>query len=161
MNFKDIKEELYEILDKEYNIYREILEIFKEERAAIMVDDVSTLNALIIKGEEKIHRIKYLEEKRRSLLEGDSSITRLDVFINQITDPEDRERFWDLKDRLLSIMEELKYIKEANELIIKKTLKYLRFYIELLSKEMGSPVYGKAGVLNVNRDFMNKLDERV
>ncbi len=161
MTFDEVKERLYEILSKEYHIYTELLEIFKKEKRAIMEDDLELLNSLILKGEEKTFKIRSLEDERKVLLGEEFPIKKIDSLIESLKDDEERERFKSLKERLLSTIEELRYLKETNELIIEKTLKYLRFYIDLLSKEIGSFVYGKRGILGFDKDILNKFDERV
>ncbi len=161
MTFDEVKERLYEILNKEYHIYTELLEIFKKEKRAIMEDDLELLNSLILEGEEKIFKIRSLEDERKVLLGEEFSIKKIDSLIDSLKDDEERERFKSLKESLLSTIEELRYLKETNELIIEKTLKYLRFYIDLLSKEIGSFVYGKRGILGFDKDILNKFDERV
>ncbi len=161
MTFDEVKERLYEILNKEYHIYTELLEIFEKEKRAIMEDDLELLNSLILEGEEKTYKIKSLEDERKALLGKEFPIKKIDSLIDNLKDDEEREKFKSLKDGLLSTIEELRHLKETNELIIEKTLKYLRFYIDLLSKEIGSFVYGKRGILGFDKDILNKFDERV
>ncbi len=161
MDFEYVKKELFKILNIEYKLYSELVEIFRKERDALLNDDIELLNVLIFQGEEKTHRIKFLEERREELIKGKYPIINIELFIEKISDEEERKQFRELKDKLLSIIDELRQLKNTNELIIHKTLKFLRFYIDLLSKESGFPVYGEKGSLNFNKKLVNRLDEKV
>ena len=155
---QELTEKLYEVLKKEYKLYIELVNILEKEKEAILEDDIKTVNELVLEGEDKIFKINFLEEERKKLL--DNKFQNLDFFI-KFLDSNEKEKFIELKKRLLSKIEELSHLKKTNELLINKILKYLRFYIELLSKETGSPVYGEGGNLSFNKKILNKLDERV
>ncbi len=161
MNFEYVKKELFKILDTEYRLYCELVEIFKKEQDALLNDDIKLLNILIFQGEEKIHRIKFLEERRGELLKEGYPITKLGLFIERLSDEDEKEQFRNLRDKLLLKIDELRQLRDTNELIINKTLKFLRFYIDLLSKESGFSVYGERGSLNFNKKLTNRLDEKV
>ncbi len=155
---QELSGRLYEILEREYKLYAELVDIFRKEKEAILEDDIEIVNELVLESEDKVYKIDFLEKEREKLL--NNKYKNLDDFISFLNSSE-QNKFIKLKEELLSKIEELSYLKETNELLINKTLKYLRFYIELLSKETGSPVYGEGGILNFNKKLINKLDERV
>ncbi len=151
---------LYKILEEEYLLYKELVDLFKKEKEAIMDDNIDLLNKLVIEEEEKASKIRFLEEGRMEIVSHNKALPKLDDVIRELS-PSEQEKFSVLKKGLFEAINELRNLKETNELLINRTLKYLRFYIELLSKETGSFVYREDGILDFNKENMNKLDERV
>ena len=160
MYFAILEDKLYEILEKEHIVYRDLVQILKEEKNAIMDDDIERLNALIIEGKEKVSKIEFLENERVKLLSSHLGIKTINEII-EVIPPEKKEKFIQIKDNLLTEIEKVKNLKAINELLINKTLRYIHFYLELLSKETGPSTYKETGLLSYNENSLNKLDERV
>jgi flagellar biosynthesis/type III secretory pathway chaperone len=152
------KDELKKILNGELQIYKELSQITYEKTQPIIDNDTEFLDKTTMREEELILGITQWEKKREDLLNswGLGKNTSMSQIISNIT-VEDKKELEDIKEELSKILEEIKERNELNNVLIRDSLEYLDFNINLLAnvKDPGTYIKGSKSS-NVNQSIFDR-----
>lgn len=152
------KDELKKILNGELQIYKELSQITYEKTQPIIDNDTEFLDKTTMREEELILGITQWEKKREELLNswGLDKNTSMSQIISNIT-VEDKKELEDIKEELSKILEEIKERNELNNVLIRDSLEYLDFNINLLAnvKDPGTYIKGSKSS-NVNQSIFDR-----
>lgn len=150
-----LSDELTDVLCKETEIYNEILKISHDKTGIIVEGRVSDLENLTRKEQALIFRIADLEDKREKIVSkisgqsGQSAKETPSMSISTISSMLPQGKAQKLNDVFISLSKTLKEIKEANNLnskLIKNSLDYIDFSINLLTgTEASGSLYSNSG----------------
>ena len=152
------KDELKKILNGELQIYKELSQITYEKTQPIIDNDTEFLDKTTMREEELILGITQWEKKREELLNswGLDKNTSMSQIISNIT-VEDKKDLEEIKEELSKILEEIKERNELNNVLIRDSLEYLDFNINLLAnvKDPGTYIKGSKSS-NVNQSIFDR-----
>ena len=158
---------LIDVLNNEAELYREVLKISNKKTRIIVEGKAAELEELTRKEQTLIFQIADLEEIREKLVVKFSeyykkNVSELTVSIIASMLPQGKAQ--KLRGILAELSKTLKDIKEANNLnakLIKNSLEYIDFSINLLTgAEVSGNLYGNSGQANDGRK-RNFLDVKL
>lgn len=152
------KDELKEILNEELQIYKELSQITYEKTQTIIDNDTEFLDKTTRREEELILGITQWEKKREELLNswGLDKNTPISQIISNIT-VEDKKDLEEIKEELSKILEEIKERNELNNVLIRDSLEYLDFNINLLANAKDPGTYRKGNKSsNINQSIFDR-----
>lgn len=147
-------EELLIILQKELNIYQQLLKISESKTDIIKDDRVSELDALVKQEEIFIAEVIGLEKNRLSLVrrickelglsEESLGISELSRHVTQ------KEELLNFKEEITKILKELKRSNDLNNKLIKNSLEYINFAVNLATgASENNLIYEQKGQTNI------------
>ncbi len=154
MTFKD---ELMEILKEELKELESIRDISYEKTDIIMNNEVETLQKMTKEEERLILKIAALEDKRLKLFDswGVNKNTPFSEIIERV--PEGREDLIQIRDRLNSLLFDIKARNDINKELIKENLEWLEFNINLITQRSTPTTYdNKKKKEESNRSFFDR-----
>jgi len=164
--FKD----LYGLLSTQFKWYKVLLNLVKDEREAIVNDDVEELIIITEEQEDIISTIKSLEDARKSLiskldLQPNINLSDDELSLSQIAEFADMpysSKFMKLRRRMKELLIEIRKINERNLQIVERSMDTFNTTIELLLSELSpSLTYSKSGKLeesdSVSESILRKL----
>lgn len=154
MTFKD---ELMEILKEELKELESIRDISYEKTDIIMKNEVETLQKMTKEEERLILKIAALEDKRLKLFDswGVNKNTAFSEIIERV--PEGREDLIQIRDRLNSLLFDIKARNDINKELIKENLEWLEFNINLITQRSTPTTYdNKKKKEESNRSFFDR-----
>lgn len=148
-------EEMIEILEKQYEIYQEMLKISEKKTDIVVKDKVDELKELVTREEELVGKFIVLEKRRVSIVKEFGKSKGIDGIpkIPKICEyfPENKDRLMELRESILSITKKIDEKNKLNEKLIKNSLDYINFSVGLITGTGGEPVtYSKYGEANKN-----------
>ncbi|HHW32015.1 MAG TPA: flagellar protein FlgN [Clostridiaceae bacterium] len=155
---------LADILEQERAIYQDILKMSKEKTNVIIEGRVSDLERIVSSEQSLIVQLGKLEELRENLISEISSYLNIppqDLKISDIivhVDEEQAERLRICKKGIEGTLNELMNVNDLNSKLIKNSLEYIDFSINILSRlDTGINSYGSTGHVNPSgkRNFLD------
>jgi len=148
-------DKLIDILEQENRIYSDILNISKNKTDIIVKGKVSDLENIVKLEQSYVIRIDKLENERQETVEKlarELELDEEDINISGIIkklDQENAQRLNACRESIMNTLEELKSLNELNSKLIKNSLEYIDFSINLLASA-DSPVnnYSNSGKVN-------------
>jgi len=138
---------LIDILDKEDNEYRQLLELSTSKTQIIVKGDLDALNKLTDKEQEHVDRISALEVKRESAMAEIAKILNTDVDALKLSElisllkktPKEQKRLAEIHDRLHDTLYEMKLVNERNEELLNTAIEMVEFNMNLLQAMRMAP----------------------
>lgn len=132
-------EQLVQTLDKESEIYSEILEISQKKREAIRTQNIGTLEALVTEEQGLVVSLFKLEELREKVVDKIMRDEKIDYVENvtqlaQLLKADDRNRIMDSKNRLLVLVKNVADEARFNNKMLEDRLEIINLNIELLTR---------------------------
>ncbi|WAM30853.1 flagellar protein FlgN [Caldicellulosiruptor naganoensis] len=126
-----------EILEKEHNILREILELCNSKTKFIVENNISALIEQSTIEKQKAEEINKLEDLRQSLIakiskEKSTEISSLDNLVEFCKD-EQKQKLIDIKNSISKVVSEIKRVNDLNLRLIQSSLEYIDFMTNLIS----------------------------
>lgn len=147
--------ELVQVLDQEARVYDDILRISKNKTNIIVQGKVSELESITKLEQSLVLQIGRLEDLREGLtkkLSDALGIKMSEVTVSELVKHIGGEQAGKLKDcqgRITGVVNELKNTNELNSKLIKNSLEYINFSINIFANaDMGSNNYGNTGQVN-------------
>ena len=139
MRYKSLWERLIEILEKESALYRDILDLSRHKTNTIVEGKISQLEQLTGVEQRLLLSVGGLEQQREEVV--DQLARLLDIPADQLNismavkQAEDglKERLAALKDEIENTLKDLKEVNDLNSELIKKSLEYIDFSINLIA----------------------------
>ena len=142
---------MIEILEKEFEIYQEMLKISEEKTDIIVKDKVDELEEMTRREEEFVRQFIELEKERVQIVKNFAAEHGLGEKIIKIPElceyfPEEKEELMGLRKEILAIVEKVKAKTELNEKLLKNSLEYINFSVGLATGTSASNgIYGQSG----------------
>ncbi len=158
---------LGDVLERECGVYTDILDLSKNKRDAIIKGRVSELEKLLEIEQNLIIMAGKLENEREELagqLAQEKGIAKEDVNMSKLADfseDDEAEELTKTRQKILDILGELKDTNELNSRLVRNSLEYINFSINLLNcVEAGSEGYRDSGRVSEGKG-RNYLDVRL
>lgn len=147
-------DKLIEILDKEMSIYEGVLKLANEKTDVIIAGKVSELEGITKLEQSSIIKLSKLEEERETLVE--QLAAELNVKPSELTlkslikqlPKEQSKRLKSCYDELPKIFNDLRNANVLNSKLIRNSLDYIDFSINVLTNSGSTGNYGISGQPN-------------
>jgi len=150
-------DEFLELLLDQTELYRSLLSVLREEKAAITESSLETLNNKIIQKEALILKIQKLEDRRLRMLDrlGDSlDYPAQDLTLKKISllaEEPYSSRLGICRSNLLSLTEKAREVNHINESLLAHSIELVRGSMSMLNNFMGfNAVYYRTGKIQNN-----------
>ncbi len=142
---------LINIISREAALFETFLELFEQQKQALVKNDHAALTAITEKQHEKLAESRLLSREREEViaflkqehaLEGDLTVSRLIAVVDQ--DKADRLR--QLRDTIASLNIQIVQTRNSNAMLLNQSREYVARTMAMLSKLSNpEPAYAKAG----------------
>ncbi|MBP2636916.1 MAG: FlgN protein [Firmicutes bacterium] len=158
-------EKLIVILNQTLQIYQALLQISRQKRETLIAADPQTLDQLTKQEEMLIIEAGKLEKQRQPIMQELAAalgITLNDVTLStlvQYADDETAAELEEISEEFLDITAELTQLNELNEKLIKQSLEYINYNINVLSQTAAESTYapqGQDGPGKIGRFILDK-----
>lgn len=159
-------EQLVQTLDKEAEIYRELLELSGQKREAIKNQTIDQLEKMVNLEQGLVVSLFKLEELREKVVDKIMREEKIEFVENvtqlaQLLNTEDRNKVVDSKNRLLVLVKNVSDESRFNNKMLEDKLELINFNISLLAQTgADSGRYDKKAV-NEDGERKNLFDVRV
>lgn len=139
-------EDLIDTLQKEYEIYQQLVPVVEQKTQVIVKNDLSALQEITAKEQAAIDKIGSLEHKREAVMKdirtvinrkGDLNLQTLIKLINK--QPKEQATLAQLHDNLKSMMQRLVSANNRNKSLIKHSLEMIEFNMNFIQSTRMSP----------------------
>lgn len=154
-------------LEKEEEIYEDILELSLKKKKSIIDGDIKKLEEIVNKEKAlamsliKLDniRIKIVNEiLKENNIESVENITELSEYI----DMESKKEILKLKGNLNKVIKKVRNENELNNDLVKQQLDYIKFNVDLMTNiNLGSNNYGKKAKDDVKKGRKNLFDAKI
>lgn len=142
-------EQLILALNKECEIYEEVLRLAKQKRRIIIEGRVKELDSITRKEQGMIVTLGKLENIRDSIVKNILKEIEIKNDVQNITElvkyieNESKEKILEIKEKLMKILDQVKNENDLNSKLIKQSLEYIEFNKNLItSLESQGSTYG-------------------
>lgn len=144
-------QELVQVLQEMTDIHRQLLELSHSKREVLVQNQVEELNAIVNKENKLIRQLDELDKKRVFEIDRyvvgkgyrrNPSITVGDL-IRITFKAEDKEALSDAHGELLQLVKQLKTANDLNQDLIKQSLGFIDFSLNMLVGEESDVTYQK------------------
>lgn len=140
-------DELIEILEQEYSIYKELLPIALEKTQVVVKNDLASLQKITDREQQAIDKIHSLENKReniminiRTVLNKKSSDFNLKTLIDLLDkQPKEQKALSVLHDNLKSTIHRLVEVNSHNKSLINQSLEMIEFNMNFIQSTRMAP----------------------
>lgn len=137
------QEELKELLSEELRVCKELLDITFKKTDILVEGEIGKLSKITMEEEKLINKIGNLEESRQNLIDEwgmDISMPLSDI-IPKI--PEGSEEVEEIAMKLSKILEEIGIRNQLNAQLLKDSIEWIDFNVNLLTTTNTSTTYKK------------------
>lgn len=163
-----VVDKLFEILKKEIEIYGSLEQISSRKTDIIVEGKVSELENIVKLEQSMVVKIAKLEDKREQIvnqLSEQLNIQSSEVTISELVKylgDEQAEKLKSFQDKMVSTLNKLKDANQLNSKLIKNSLDYIDFSINLITAaDAGSNNYGNSGQVKDDSKKRNFFDARL
>ena len=143
---------LIETINAEIRLFHELLNLLKQEQAAIVEDDLEGLDASVAQQHEIAAAAQLLEAERIQVVEelsnwlnmeqGNRTLSRL----IGVLESEQSEELAHMRKTLLDLNEKIRATYENNAYLVRQSMRYTERCLDILSGQpAGQNVYGQFG----------------
>ena len=167
MNVSEFVDQLVMALEKEEEIYQDILDLSLKKKQAIIDGDVKNLEKIVTKEKALAMSLIKLDNIRVRIVneilkengvDSVENITELSEYI----DPMSKEKILKLKSKLNHVINKVKNENELNKDLVEQQLDYIQFNIDLMTNvDLGSNNYSKEANDNVKKGRKNLFDAKI
>jgi len=160
-------DQLVMALEKEEEIYQDVLDFSIKKKQAIIDGDVKSLEKIVIKEKAlamsliKLDniRIRIVNEiLKENNIDSVENITELSEYI----DPRSKEKILTLKSKLNHVIKKVRNENNLNKDLVEQQLDYIQFNIDLMTNiDLGSNNYSKEANDNVKKGRKNLFDAKI
>lgn len=154
-------EELIDVLGKEEEQYRGLIELGKQKKEVIIKADIRTLDEITAKEQDVASKLQNLAVKRTGVLNDMATVlgkkpehvtvTKMISYLE--AQPKEQQRLAEVKERLLATGKEMTSINAQNEVLLKQALEMVEFDLTLLKSMRQAPE-----TANYNKNAYNTGD---
>lgn len=136
---------LLTILNKELDLYKEIVELVKKQTDIIKKGDIDGLNELLKTQQKYVTSITVLEEERQKelarIFPGKRELPTITNCIEMAVDQE-KVQLTRVYDDLMSVLQKIQEINELNQQLLEQSLEFVNFSMNLLRPQKDNLNYG-------------------
>ena len=143
---------LIETINAEIRLFHELLKLLKQEQAAIVEDDLESLDASVAQQHHIAAEAQLLEAERIHVVEelsnwlnmeqGNRTLSRL----IGVLESEQSEELAHMRKTLLDLNEKIRATNENNAFLVRQSMRYTERCLDILSGQpAGQNVYGQFG----------------
>lgn len=156
---------LIEILKKELDIYKKILDVSKNKTDLLKGNKVKELEATTKEEEELVSNVVAEEKVRIQIIKElcrNHGVPEKTLKIEEICEFEEapKEELMELKKEIVEILDELKEVNKINTVLIKSSLEYVNFAVNMLTESNKNTLY-QAGGIQENKPQRNFFDMKL
>lgn len=160
--------ELIEILDRQRELYRKLLEIARAKQPVLVKGDLAKLEEFTRQEEQIVVQVGKLEEQRSKIHQAlanhfhfpEPEITLSDIASK--VSPELSDKLSQVGDGLKDILNELKDVNSLNNVLIKQSLDYIEFSVNVITSIGETPSYPeKPGESKQGQSKARLFDQKV
>lgn len=146
-----LTDKLLEVLNKESDIYEGILKLSKEKTDAIVAGKISELESITRLEQSIILKLGKLERERESVVEklaAGLKVKATEITLTNLINmlPEGQaEKFKNYRDGFIEILDKLSEANMLNSKLIRNSLEYIDFSINILAGAGAEGNYGNSG----------------
>lgn len=145
----------------ETDAYRELLMLSRQEKDAIIKNDVRTLSSIVERQQKLLGSIKKTESERNGRFSGSQNEKPLIKDLIDGAPPERREALLTLAGELEGTAAELQRAGALNKMLIDTQMQYASFCLNLLTGKSGAPgTYSESGRVNEESEAHRRLVDR-
>ncbi len=160
-------EQLMMALNKEYEVYEEVLEIAKNKRKIIVEGRIKELDGITGREQSMILTIAKLENIREVIIRNIVEELNIDSIENiseltQYLDDKSKREIIDIRDKFADILKTVKNENDLNSKLIEQSLEYIEFNKNLLTTlEHSGSTYGSKADEKDSKVKNNLFDARI
>jgi flagellar biosynthesis/type III secretory pathway chaperone len=138
------KEELEDVLKRELSVMEKILKVSQEKTDAIVDSNLKKLEEITKEEEVLLNKVASLEDEREELLNTWGLDTKLPLseIIENIPE-EDKSLLYEIKEKLITILEELREKNDLNNALIQDSLEFINFTLNAMASVESPATYEK------------------
>lgn len=150
--------QLINVLEKEYELYRELNSLAGDKKKVIIDNDIEELGQLLEKDKQLINSLEELETKRNELInqfKEQNNIESKEIKFKQLVDKVSspwHEKLLSIRKKLVEIIDELHRQNQQNKTLVEQSLKYNNFSVDMIMKFLEPD----NGTYNVNEKSRKK-----
>ena len=144
--------ELIDVIEQENRVYDDILKISKNKTGIIVEGKVTELESIVKLEQSLVLQMSRLENQREALVDKMSGVLKMkpeDITITGLArqlEADQARKLKHVQDKLVYTLKELKNTNELNSKLIKNSLDYINFSVNILTDAgAGSNNYGNNG----------------
>ena len=150
-----LMDELIDVLEKERDIYRELIPVSERKTLALVQEDLKELETVTEKEQRLLDTVNALDHKREKITENIGVVLNRDPKTLDLTtlaklmakQPEEKKRLSALHDSIKEVMDRLVTINRKNKELIENSLEMIEFNMNYIQSTRMSP-----GSNNYNRN---------
>lgn len=159
---------LSDCVDRQLHLYRKLLDLFSDERTAVLTSDLEALNRVLMDKELLLQNIRSVEHLRRQTAHEMAVLLGIDedaVTISQLSESIEEPYASRIKrkgDRLKALIDEIQIASGRNRSLCLQALKFVSGSIKLLTAiSRPNPVYHASGRIHHDRNIGRMLSGAV
>lgn len=149
-------ESLVEVLQKQTEVYKELLQQSQQKTEMIVKNDIEAIKISTEKEESIIRKAAKLDLKREEFIKQIGEVLKISP--NQITisdlitvlekAPTDQKALEQTQEEMLEVLQDLQKVNENNKQLIRQSLDYISFSVNLIrgSKNVSTGRYTSGGM---------------
>lgn len=142
-----LTEELISVLQKEQDVYQQLIPITEEKTKAIVKNDLKSLQEITESEQKAVEQLNALERKREEIvinmgtvLNRDPRTLKLKNMVKLLEKrPEEQKKLATLYDALTASIKRLSDINERNKALISQSLEMIQFEMNLIQSARMAP----------------------
>lgn len=148
---KKVINRLIEILKMESLLYEKLLKLSHHEQNLLITGNVAELENKVKEKEELIYKVKEIDRERQEVMEEISlklnvNVKELNVSkLQKMVSEPLTSQLKSAQERILNLIAQLSEVNETNTELIRNSLEYIDFTLNLLTTHPQIPTYGKKG----------------
>ncbi len=147
-------QQIIELLNKEYKLYKDLENILNEEKKALTEFNYDKLNDLNFKKEGVLLNIIEFKNKRNEIISKISREFNLDEdaltlkFLYEISKGEVKNFYKNIREKFKIIGEKIKNLNEINKFAIETSLKFIEKSLQMLNQNISPSTYSNYGKIS-------------
>ena len=142
-----LMDNLLEVLEEEDGKYRQLVELSQEKKDVLIRADIDRLNQITEREQDITTDLQQMEKKRREVLADMAIVLRRkeeDLTLDSMVDlldsqPEEKERLVQLRDRLRKTLDEMNEINSRNQMLLQQAIDMVEFDLTLFRSMRQAP----------------------
>ncbi len=157
-----IIDELIQVIEEQIVLYKDIYAISSEKKNIIINNDLETLQKMNTVENSIVNQVSRLEKKRVGIVsdicmvlgiaESEFTLTKLS---EKLTTEDNKADILKLRDEIRSIMDNIKQVNDLNNQLIKNSLEYIDFSINIM-RSVGDNMSTGYDVNELKKNIPNK-----
>lgn len=144
-NVASLIDELIDVLDKEYEIYNNLIPIATEKTKIIVKNDLAALQEITAREQEAVDQITALENKRGRIMGdiktvlGKKEDINLSTLVGLLDQQKEQKTLSLLHDKLKDVVNRLVEINNRNKTLIEQSLEIIEFNMNFIQSTRMAP----------------------